>query len=106
MSRADQARRQQLADEADRLAHERPNQPPALNQYPNPDAWEGFCAGNRTSSHLAPTKRTPDRWQCGSCGRWLHPPRRTLTCRHEFTPDTGLCCHCGAVNRPAERTRP
>jgi hypothetical protein len=74
MSRADEGRRQAREDERDRVAHERPNEPPDPFDQ-NPDAWESRCAGNRTQHHLAPTAKLHDNWRCGSCGRWLRPPK-------------------------------
>lgn len=73
MSRADQAHREARALERDRQAHERPNEPPV--PFGSADTWEGQCAGNRTQHHGWPTQRKATAWRCGSCGRWLRPPR-------------------------------
>jgi len=94
MSRADRARRQQLADERDRAAHERPNEPPGT--FGPDDSWEGRCAGNRTGHHGWPSGKERGLWQCGSCGRWLNPPVRTLRCDHKFI-DSQMCVKCGWV---------
>jgi len=72
MSRADRARREQEAIERDRVAHERPNEPPT--PFGPEDSWEGPCAGNRTQQHGWPSAKTATQWRCGSCGRWLRPP--------------------------------
>lgn len=73
MSRADDTRRLRLEEDRDREAHARPNEPPTPFD-PDPEAWESFCAGNKTSHHLAPTAKLTDRWRCGSCGSWVRPP--------------------------------
>jgi hypothetical protein len=75
VSRADEARRR-LADEArwTGFTHERPNEPPEAFD-PDPEAWESHCAGNRTGYHMAPSAKLADQWRCGSCSRWLRPPR-------------------------------
>jgi hypothetical protein len=72
----DAGRRQ--AEEEQDLVHERPNEPPVPFD-PDPDAWESFCAGNRTSHHMAPSAKLLDQWRCGSCSRWLRPPRTRRT---------------------------
>lgn len=92
MSRADQARRAQLAEERDRQAHERPNEPPTA--FGPADSWEGICVGNRTNRHGWPSAKRDTEWRCGSCGRWVTAPTRTRTCRHVFLT-TAMCVQCG-----------
>lgn len=73
MSRADKERFD-FDDEADRLAHERPNVPPepfATDLH----AWESRCNGNKTQRHMAPSAKLAGLWRCGSCGRWLKTPK-------------------------------
>lgn len=79
MSRPGNDAGRRLADEGlDRLAHERPNEPPEAFD-PDPEAWESHCAGNRTGYHMAPSAKLADQWRCGSCSRWLRPPRTRRT---------------------------
>jgi hypothetical protein len=95
VSRADEARRRERAEERDRIAHERPNLPPRPTA--SPDSWEGYCAGNRTQRHGWPSDKTSQYWRCGSCGLWLDAPVRTQTCDHDFRDDAMMCISCGAV---------
>ena len=75
MSRADKERFAfDDADEADRRAHERPNEPPAPFDD-DPEAWESRCYGNTTMSHMAPSAKLAHAWRCGSCGHWLRLPK-------------------------------
>ena len=88
MSRADRARRERAAEERDRLAHERPNEPPELMNR-DPNLWESFCPGNRTQRHGWPEAKITNivngaevhRWRCGSCGRWLVVSKERATAR-------------------------
>lgn len=61
-------------DEADRLAHERPNVPPVPFD-PDPESWESRCTGNQTQYHGFVSAKLADRWRCGSCGAWLRLPK-------------------------------
>ena len=74
MSRADKARFDLEAEERDRLAHQRPNEPP-IPFDDDPEAWESRCVGNRTMHHLAPSAKLAHAWRCGSCGHWLRLPK-------------------------------
>ena len=74
MSRADKERFAFDDEERDRLAHERPNEPPEPFSE-DPKAWESRCNGNKTQRHLAPSAKLAQAWRCGSCGRWLRLPK-------------------------------
>jgi hypothetical protein len=56
----------------DRDRRHEPLEPPI---DPDPEAWESHCAGNKTHRHLAPSAKLARYWRCGSCGRWLRPPK-------------------------------
>jgi hypothetical protein len=72
------AGRRQADEDLDQLARKRPNEPPVPFD-PDPEAWESQCAGNRTLHHMAPSAKLADQWRCGSCSRWLRPPRTRRT---------------------------